>query len=216
MTFNLDRLRLARSLVALGAIALFVFLFFFDWYGESVQGLLPGTHLSGAAESATGWQTFTISRWVWLLAIVFALGSTLASLNDYEHDGPLPLSTMTAGLGALASALIVYRIANHPGPSTSAGSIHISYGIKPGIWFGLIAALAITVGGYLQAQAEQAEPSDPSPKAEPEHPAAAFSGLLVREDAAAAGSAPPSGSSPAPAERASSPDLAGDGPPPSA
>jgi hypothetical protein len=206
MNFNLDRLHLARSLVALGAIALFVFLFFFDWYGGSVQGLLPGTHLSGAAESATGWQTFTISRWVWLLTIVFALGSTLASVSDYEHDGPVPLSAMTAGLGALASALIVYRIANHPGPSASAGSIRISYGIKPGIWFGLIAALAITVGGYTQAQAEQAEPTgqgDPARGAEPEQPAAAFSGLLVREDP------PPAG--------AGSGDAAGqDTPPPSA
>jgi hypothetical protein len=196
---KLDRLRLARLLVAAGAVALFVFLFFFDWYGGSVHGLLPGTHLSGAAESATGWQAFTISRWFWLLAIVVALGSTLASATDYEHDGPVPLSAMAAGLGALACALIVYRIANHPGPSASAGSISISYGIKPGIWLGLIAALAITLGGYVQAQAEQAAPAKPAQAAEPEQPAAAFSGLLVREDPPAAGSAGPgSGDAPPP------------------
>jgi hypothetical protein len=177
---NVSRLRVARWIVAAGAIALFVFVFFFNWYGGSVEGLLPGTHLSGAAESATGWQTFTISRWVWLLAIVVALGSTLASATGYEHDGPVPLSAMAAGLGALASALIVYRIAHHPGPSASAGAIRISSGIKPGIWLGLIAALTITAGGYAQVQAEQA---GPAPETEPEQPpAAAFSGLLVRED----------------------------------
>jgi hypothetical protein len=214
MNFNYSRLRLARTTVAVGAIALFVFVFFLDWYGGSVEGLLPGTHLSGAAASATGWQTFTISRWIWLLTIVVALGATLASVTGYEHDGPVPLSAMVAGLGALASALIVYRIAHHPGPSASAGSIRISYGIKPGIWFGLIAALAIAAGAYVQAQAEQAEPPA---KAEPGQPAAAaaFSGLLVRDDASASGSASPGAAGPAPVEHPSPPDLAGDGPPPS-
>jgi hypothetical protein len=183
MSVVANRLRIARWVVALGAVALFIFVLFFDWYGGSVEGLLPGTHLSGAAASATGWQTFTISRWVWLLTIVVALGSTLAAATGYEHDGPVPLSAIAAGLGAITSALIVYRIAHHPGPSASAGSIRISYGLKPGIWFGLVAALVITVAGYVQAQAEQAEPP---PDSTPEQPAAAFSGLLVREDAPAA------------------------------
>jgi hypothetical protein len=183
MRFRPSRLRLARSIVAVGAIALLVFVFFFDWYGGSVQGLLAGTHLTGAAASTTGWQTFTISRWVWLLTIVVALGSTFASVTGYEHDGPVPLSALAAGLGAVASALIVFRIAHHPGPSLSAGSIRISYGIKPGIWFGLFAALAITCAGYVQAQAEQVEPAAPQPRAAeatPEQSIAAFSGLTVR------------------------------------
>jgi len=185
-----NRLRIARWVIALGALALFVFVFFFNWYGGSVEGLLPGTHISGAAASTTGWQTFTISRWVWVLTIVVALGSTLAATTGYEHDGPVPLSALTAGLGALASALIVYRIAHHPGPSASAGSIRISFGIKPGIWFGLVAALAITIAGYAQAQAEQAEPAT-APVPAPEQPAAAFSGLLVREDAPATSTSSP-------------------------
>jgi hypothetical protein len=199
-----NRVRIARWIVALAAVALFVFVFFVDWYGGSVEGLLPGTHLSGAAASTTGWQTFTISRWVWLLTIVVALGSTLAVATGYEHDGPVPLSAIAAGLGAIASALIVYRIAHHPGPSASAGSIRISFGIKPGIWLGLVATLAITVAGYVQTQAEQAEPT---PELIPEQAAAAFSGLLVREDAPAAS---------APSPEATPPGAAGEVPPPSA
>jgi hypothetical protein len=180
MSSRLDRLRIARWIVAVGAVALFVFVFFFDWYGGTVRGLPPGTHLSGAAASTTGWQTFTVSRWVWLLTILVALGSTAVAATGYRHDGPVPVSVLAAGLGAVASALILVRIVHHPGPSFGSGAIRISYGIKSGIWFGLVAALAITVAGYVQAQAEQAGPDEPAAAEQPEQPVAAFSGLTVR------------------------------------
>jgi hypothetical protein len=167
----------ARRIVAVGAVALAVFIFFFNWYGGSVTGLSVGAHLIGATVSTTGWQTFTISRWVWLLTILVALGSVVAQSNGYKDDGPLPLSALVAALGALASALIVIRILHHPGPSLRGTSVHISYGIKTGIWLGLVAALAITFGGYVQTRPEKQKTlKDADP---PEDSAAAFSGLTV-------------------------------------
>jgi hypothetical protein len=184
MGLPLNPLRLARWITALAALALFVFVFFFDWYGGSVSGLPSGAHLTGAALSTTGWQTFTASRWVWLVTIVVALAVTIASARGYERDGPVRLSAIVAGLGAVSSGLIVYRIVHHPGAGLSSGSIDISYGIKLGIWLGLIATLALTLGGYLQAQAEQADPA-PDPERQP-RPAVAFSGLTVRGEQSAA------------------------------
>jgi hypothetical protein len=169
-------LRAARRIVVVGAIALAVFMFFFNWYGGSVTGLPHGARLTGATLSTTGWQTFTVSRWVWLLTIIVALGSVIALVNGYEDDGRLPLSVLVAGLGALASALIVIRIVHHPGPSASSGALHVSYGIKIGIWLGLIAALAITFGGYAQTLPQAPQTAK---DATPEDPAAAFSGLTV-------------------------------------
>jgi hypothetical protein len=166
----------ARRIVAVGAVALAVFMFFFHWYGGSVTGLPIGAHLVGATVSTTGWQTFTVSRWVWLLTILVALGSVVALSNGYKDDGPLPLRAVVAALGALASALIVIRILHHPGPSVSGTAVHISYGIKTGIWLGLVAALAIALGGYAQMLPEK----PPKTKdAAPEDPAVAFSGLTV-------------------------------------
>jgi hypothetical protein len=170
-------LRTARRIVAVGAVALAVFMFFFHWYGGSVTGLPIGAHLVGATVSTTGWQTFTVSRWVWLLTVVVALGSVVALSNGFKDDGPLPLSALVAALGALASALIVIRILHHPGPSVSGTAVHISYGIKTGIWLGLAAALAITLGGYVQTLPEK--PPKAKDAAPPEDPAAAFSGLTV-------------------------------------
>jgi hypothetical protein len=174
----------ARRIVVAGAVALAVFMFFFDWYGGNVSGLPHGARLTGATLSSTGWQTFTVSRWVWLLTILVALGSAFAPASGYKDDARLPLGAIVAGLGALASALIVIRIVHHPGPSASSGSLHVSYGIKAGIWLGLLAALTITFGGYAQTRPEQLQSGD----APPEDPAAAFSGLTV--------SGPSSGSEP--------------------
>jgi hypothetical protein len=166
----------ARRIVAVGAVALAVFMFFFNWYGGSVTGLSVGAHLVGATVSTTGWQTFTVSRWVWLLTILVALGSVVATSNGYKDGGPLPLNALVAGLGALASALIVIRILHHPGPSVNGTSVHVSYGIKTGIWLGLVAALAIAFGGYVQTRPEKPQKADDDA---PEDPAAAFSGLTV-------------------------------------
>ena len=188
MSAPLTSLKTARRIVAVGAVALLVFMLFFNWYGGSVTGLPHGAHLTGATVSSTGWQAFTISRWVWLLTALLALGSVVAWARGYEDRGPVPLSAIVAGLGVLASALIVIRILHHPGLSASAGSVHLSYGVKTGIWLGLIAALAIAFGGYVQTQTHEAAPAS---DAAAEDPAEAFSGLTVRDDSPAPGDTPP-------------------------
>ena len=161
-------------LVAGGGLALFVFLFFVDWFGGSLSGLLPGSHISGATVDTTGWETFTSSRWLWLATILAALVSTLATATAYRFEGPIQPGAVVAGLGALSSALIVYRIVHHPSARLDVGNFHASYGIKIGIWLGLIAALAITAGGCLQVESAPA-----APVVAPEQPGEAFSGLTV-------------------------------------
>jgi hypothetical protein len=181
MSFDAGRVRIAGWIVAAGGVALFVFLFFFDWFGGGVSGLPIDSHITGTRVSATGWQTFTSSRWIWLATIIVALGSTLATALDYRFDAPLRPAAIAAGLGALSSGLIIYRIAHHPSASVSIGHLRASYGIKLGIWLGLLAALAIAIGGYLQAQEEAKPPVEkPSkpPKPAPKR-SEAFSGLTV-------------------------------------
>lgn len=212
MTFDAGRLRGADWIVAAGAVALFVFVFFFDWFGGGISGLLPGSHISGATSSTTGWQTFASSRWIWLATILVALGSALAAAAAYRLDGPVQLGALTAGLGAVSSALIVYRIVHHPSESLSIGRLHASYGIKIGIWLGLVAALMLTFGGYLQERAP-AEPQAPSsdepqapPRDEPQAPApdestAAFRGLIVSPGERTPAARPPAPSGAEPGSR---------------
>ncbi len=174
MSLRARRLRLADWTVGAGALALLVFMFFFDWFGGGVSGLPAGSRITGTRIDATGWQTFTSSRWIWLATILVAGGSALASAAAYRLEGPVQLGQLTAALGALSSALIVYRIAHHPTANASIGSLHTSYGIETGIWLGLVAALAITLGGFAQARA----PADHEPSFDDEKKTA-FSGLVI-------------------------------------
>ena len=191
MRLDADRGRLPERLEAGGGVALFVFLFFLHWYGGSITGLLPGSHIDGGTIEATGWEAFTSSRWIWLGTIVFALGGALAGAVAYRLEGPVQIGAIVLGLGALSSVLIVYRIVYHPGANASGHGIHISYGIKFGIWLGLLAALAITLGGYMQMRAERGAPplltlparkSRPATAPEPtsDRREQAFSGLTVQ------------------------------------
>ncbi len=179
MSPELSRLRLGDKVVAIAALALFVFLFFFHWYGGSIEGLPEGGHITGATISSSGWDVFTSSRWVWLVTIIVALGAVFATSAAYRLEGPVQLGALVFGLGLLSSVLILYRIIHHPGASASGHGLHIHYGIKFGIWLGFAAALAITAGGYLQLLAEAAERRGPEEE-EPQKPvAAAFTGLTV-------------------------------------
>jgi hypothetical protein len=154
MNFDVSRLRLSDRVIGIGAIAVFIFLFIFKWYGVSSSG-----PLGGASFSANGWHSFTNSRWIWLITIVVALGSVAISAGALKLESPVQLGLVVAGLGALSTLLIFYRIVHHPSggatiPSIAGVHYSFSYGIKIGIWLGLIAAAALTYGGYLAMQDE--------------------------------------------------------------
>ncbi len=199
MSLDGARVRLPERIEAAGAVLLLLALFLLDWYGSDITGTLPGSHISGGTFSATGWESFTGSRWIWLATIVLALGSTYAAAADQRLEGPVRLGACVFGLGVLSSLLILYRIVHHPGPGASGHGVRIAYDVKLGIWPGLIAALAITVGGYLQLRSEGGLPwlSLPerkrTPVAEPpsDQPEQAFSGLTVEQPEPGAGSPPP-------------------------
>jgi hypothetical protein len=224
MSFDISRLRRSDQIIAGGAIALFIFMFFFKWLGFS-----SSTPIGGVSVSSDGWNSFHNSRWIWLITIAVSLGVVALTAAQREIESPVQLSVLVAGLGALSTIFIVYRIIHHPsgGGSSTFGLAHVSYsyGIKIGIWLGLIAAVAITYGGYLAMQAEGTSLSDVREQASD-----AFSGMT---SPAGGGSSPGSdspgggsstgsssagaeGSAPAPTPPTSSPPPTPPTPPPAA
>ena len=152
MNFDISRLRRADQIIAISAIALFIFMFFFRWYGVSSNvSSFAGINVN---VSRTGWETFTNSRWIWLLTIIVALGAVAIAAGALRLQSPVQLGVLVAGLGALSTLLILYRILHHPTASVNIANVHTSIGIKLGIWLGLIAAAGVTYGGYLGMQAE--------------------------------------------------------------
>ncbi|HEY4896696.1 MAG TPA: hypothetical protein VII01_11455 [Solirubrobacteraceae bacterium] len=155
MNFDMSRLRRSDQIIGGSAIALFIFMFFFKWLGFSSN--LP---VGGGSYSSNGWNSFHNSRWIWIITIIVALGTVAISAGLAKLESPVQPGVLVAGLGALSTALILYRILKHPSASGSIGSFHESYGIKIGIWLGLVAAAGITYGGYLGMQAEGTSLSD--------------------------------------------------------
>ncbi len=152
MGFDISRLRRSDQIAGGSAIALFIFMFFFKWYGVSSNvSSIGGFNVN---VSRTGWQTFTDSRWIWLITIIVAIAAVAIAAGALKFESPVQLSVVVAVLGAISTVLILYRILHHPTASASVGSFHTSVGIKFGIWLGLIAAAGITYGGYLGMQAE--------------------------------------------------------------
>jgi len=152
MNFDFSSLRRSDQIVGGSAIALFIFMFFFKWYGVSSNvSSFAGINVN---VSRTGWQTFTNSRWIWLITIIVALGAAAIAAGALKLESPIQPSVLVAGLGALSTLLILYRIIHHPTAHLSIANVHTSIGIKFGIWLGLIAAAGITYGGYLGMQAE--------------------------------------------------------------
>jgi hypothetical protein len=213
MDFDINRLRRADQVIGGGAIALFIFVFFFKWLGFS-----SNTPLGGINASSNGWHSFSNSRWIWLITIIVALGVVFVTATQRQIQSPVGLGAIVAGLGALSTVLILYRIFKHPsgGQSGTVAGVHYgySYGIKIGIWLGLIAAAAITYGGYLKMQAEGTSIADVRGQA-----GEALSNLTSSSGSgssgAGAGSAPaapaPPAASPAPPPAAAAP---GEAPPP--
>jgi hypothetical protein len=208
MSFDISRLRRADQIVGGGAIALFIFLFFFKWFGVSSNvSTVAGVNVGGSV-SSTGWDTFTNSRWIWLITIIVALGAVVLRAGQRELSLPVQPSVIVAGLGALSTLLILYRIVHHPTASASFGTFHTSVGIKIGIWLGLIAAAVITYGGYLAMQAEGTSLADVRDQA-----SGALGGMSspAGEGSSSAGS----GGESAPTGEPSPPPVASPTPPPS-
>ena len=197
MSFDFARLNRAHRIMGGGAIALFIFMFLFKWYGISASSSIAGVSFSS---SANGWHSFTNSRWIWLITIIVTLGVVAMAGAGREFHSPVRPGAVVAGLGALSTLLILYRIFHHPsaGVSGTVGGVHYSAsaGIKIGIWLGLIAAAVITYGGYLAMQQEGSAPAAASAPPSGD----AFSGLVATPAAA-----PGSAAAPAPPEAAPAP-----------
>lgn len=136
------RLRDGEWIAGAGAVALVASLFL-HWYGLDVAIGLPGV---GEPE-ATGWQAFDVLDVVLVLLMLVPLALVVTQATRASPAIPVFFSAMTVVAGALAALLILYRIVNQPGPNDLVE-------VQAGAWLGLLAALAVTGGGWRSMRVE--------------------------------------------------------------
>jgi hypothetical protein len=207
VTFDASRLRRGEIVAAVGAVLLFVFMFFFKWYG--VGGALGDfAQAAGVDASVNGWDSHTVLRWLMLLTIVAALALAFLTATQRTVALPVTMAVIVSALAALLTVLLAYRvILNEPGPNSLVD-------VKIGAWLGLLASATILYGGYLSMRDEGTSLDDVRAQASAagQQARAAFDSAAPRSDEP--GSAPPreggAGSEPPPPD----PPAPG-GPPPS-
>ena len=141
MSFEVSRLRSGDRMIAAGAIALFIFMFFFKWFGIDVPAIVSAfVAASHVSTSANAWHTLEAIRWLLFITVLVSLAWVALRGLGRKLELPISLTTIIAGLGALCTLLVLYRvIISHPFPHAQ---------VKIGAWLGLISCALIAYGGY--------------------------------------------------------------------
>jgi hypothetical protein len=151
MQMDLDKLSLGEKIAAASALLLFVFMFFFTWFGVEVSGV--GGFSGTTGEGGSAWDTLELIRFVLLATVIAALVMAGLRLADSDAEPPVPMSVLVTVLGAISVLLILFRIIDPP-TFASFGGVSIDATLSVGIFLGLIAAGGIAYGGYTTMQEE--------------------------------------------------------------
>jgi len=123
-------LRLGELVGAVGGVGLLVSSFL-PWYSF------------GDLFDLTAWQAFSVTDIFLAVTAVVGMSVAICVLAHLSVSYPVAGSAVATLFGVIAVVLIVYRLINPPGE-------HL--GREIGAWLGLVAAAAITYGGYLGMQ----------------------------------------------------------------
>jgi len=124
------RLRDGEWLAGAGGAALLAALFL-DWYGDQ-----------------TAWQAFALIDVLLALLALVPLALVAAQATRRSPAVPVALSVVTPLAGALAAALIAFRIVDPPGADDA-------FAAHGGAWLGLAAALLVVAGGCRSIRVER-------------------------------------------------------------
>jgi hypothetical protein len=151
MQMDLDKLSMGEKIAAAAAILLFVFMFFFNWYGVEVSGV--GGFSGSTGEGGSAWDTLEFIRFILLATVIAALVMAGLRLADSDAEPLMPMSVLVTVLGAISVLFILFRIIDPP-TFASFGGVSIDATRSIGIFLGLIAAGGIAYGGYMTMQEE--------------------------------------------------------------
>jgi hypothetical protein len=133
------RLRRGEWIAGVAAVLLTVFMFALSWYQPQ--------HVPGRPTPASlnGWQGLTHLRWLVLVTILAALVLVLLQATRRAPALPVTCSLFVMLLGGVTVLALLYRVLVDPAGGMSANA---------GAYLGLLAAVAITYGGYRSMRTE--------------------------------------------------------------
>jgi hypothetical protein len=144
----MENLRTGEKIAGAAGIALLLIMFIFDWFNVSADA--GGFEVSAGGNA---WEVFSFIDIVLFVAALAAIGLVLMSATQSQANMPVAMSALVAGLGILATVLVLYRIIDPPGLD-NAEDFGVDIGRSIGVWLGLIASAGIAYGGWQAMQEE--------------------------------------------------------------
>ena len=143
----MDNLNTGEKIAGISGVALILIMFIFDWFGFSEGPLDVGFN---------AWESFGVIDLILFLAAIAGIGLALLAASQSEVDMPVAASALAAGLGILATILVLYRIISPPDFGASDFGIDIDADRSIGVFLGLIASAGIAYGGWRAMEDEGA------------------------------------------------------------
>ena len=139
----MDLRHISRSeIVAAVGGALLALGLFLPWYVPNTDN--RNANVNGVRHAVSGFDTYTIMRWLLLAAALAPI--VLLYIVVRDHELSWPRGEMTAVVGIIAFGLVAYvGIIDRPGEPPSEIELEIGW------WMALLGTILITVGGSYRA-----------------------------------------------------------------
>ncbi len=141
--FDTTRVRFGQMVSAASGLVLIISLFL-EWYNVSAKNAFVDV-----SQGASGWEALGfIDIVLFLIGLVAIAVAAARALNITPPSLPASLGLIVLGLGGLAVVLVLFRIISIPdeGASSIPG---IDVGRSFGVFIAFLAAIGVTVGGWL-------------------------------------------------------------------
>jgi hypothetical protein len=143
--FDTTRVRLGDLVAAISGVILFLSLFL-HWYSVSVK-------VAGFSESKgfSGWTVLSFIDILLFIIAVVVVGIAVARMAGAIPRMAVSPGLLVLGLGVLATLLVLYRIIDIPGDTSSldAGGLNVDLSRSIGIFIALLASLGVAAGGWI-------------------------------------------------------------------
>jgi hypothetical protein len=142
-----------EKLAGISGILLILIMLIFDWFGLKFSGG-SGTFGVAVEGGRNAWGSYGFTDIILFITGLAAIALAVTAASDAEVGLPVALSAIVTGLGILSLILIIISIISPPDFGVNISGTGIDHERKIGVWLGLIATGALTVGAYLAMQEE--------------------------------------------------------------
>ena len=159
---DVNKVGMGKRIAGIAGALLFIDLWM-SWFGVDLDKLgVNAKFLAGTDTTATAWQAFSLIDIIIAITALVAVAAFVMAATDNRMELPVSPTTAAAGLGALSTLLILYRILDQPG-DVSNKLITVEWGA----YFGLLLAAALTDGAWRAVGEETTAPAAPAAPAAP-------------------------------------------------